>query len=39
MDGDTLKSWRKGERERLIRERSALDAVAIEQWRHRIDGF
>ena len=36
MDGDTLKSWRKGERERLIRERSALDPVTLERWRHRI---
>src|SRR3954464_5128763 len=39
MDGDTLKRWRKEERERLIRERSALDPETIERWRHRIDGF
>src|SRR6267142_736898 len=39
MDGDTLKSWRKEQRERLIRERSALDAVTLERWRQRIDGF
>src|SRR3954465_1575418 len=39
MDGDTLKRWRKEQRERLIRERSALDPETIERWRHRIDGF
>jgi len=39
MDSDTLKRWRKGERERLIRERSGLDPVTLERWRHRIDGF
>ena len=39
MDGDTLKSWRKAQRERLIRERSALDHETLERWRHRIDGF
>ena len=39
MDGDTLKRWRKDQRERLIRERSALDPVTLERWRHRIDGF
>jgi 5,10-methenyltetrahydrofolate synthetase len=39
IDGDALKSWRKGQRERLIRERCALDAATIERWRHRIDAF
>ena len=39
MDGDTLKRWRKEQRERLIRERSGLDPVTIERWRHRIDRF
>src|SRR4051812_13027580 len=39
MDGDTLKRWRKEQRERLIGERSALDPETIERWRHRIDGF
>jgi 5-formyltetrahydrofolate cyclo-ligase len=39
MEGDTLKSWRKAQRERLIRERSALDHETLERWRHRIDGF
>ena len=39
MDGDTLKRWRKDQRERLIRERSALDSVTLDRWRHRIDGF
>jgi 5-formyltetrahydrofolate cyclo-ligase len=39
MDGDTLKSWRRSQRERLIRERSLLDPVTLEGWRHRIDFF
>jgi 5,10-methenyltetrahydrofolate synthetase len=39
MDGDALKSWRRTQRERLIGERSALDSVTLERWRHRIDGF
>ena len=39
MDGEALKSWRKAQRERLIGERSGLDSVTLEQWRHRIDGF
>ena len=39
MDGDTLKRWRKAQRERLIGERSTLDPVTLERWRHRIDGF
>src|SRR6185503_9326867 len=39
MDGETLKSWRKSQRERLIKERSALDPVTLERWRHRMDGF
>jgi 5-formyltetrahydrofolate cyclo-ligase len=39
MQGDTLKSWRRSQRERLIRERSLLDPVTLEGWRHRIDFF
>jgi 5,10-methenyltetrahydrofolate synthetase len=39
MDGDALKSWRRAQRERLIGERAALDPVALDGWRHRIDGF
>jgi 5,10-methenyltetrahydrofolate synthetase len=39
MDGDTLKSWRRAQRERLIRERALLDSGTLERWRHRIDGF
>ena len=39
MNGDALKSWRKAQRERLIGERSGLDSVTVERWRHRIDGF
>jgi 5-formyltetrahydrofolate cyclo-ligase len=39
MHGDALKSWRKAQRERLIHERSSLDRVTLERWRHRIDGF
>ena len=39
IDGDALKSWRKAQRERLIRERCALDAATIGRWRHRIDAF
>jgi 5,10-methenyltetrahydrofolate synthetase len=39
MNGDTLKSWRRSQRDRLIRERVAVDATTLERWRHRIDGF
>jgi 5-formyltetrahydrofolate cyclo-ligase len=39
MHGDALKSWRRAQRERLIRERSLLDSVTLERWRHCIDGF
>ena len=39
MHGDALKSWRRSQRERLIRERSLLDPETLERWRHRIDGF
>ena len=39
MEGDTLKSWRRQQRERLIRERAALERARLERWRHRIDAF
>ena len=39
IDGDALKSWRKAQRERLIRERCALDPATVERWRRRIDAF
>ena len=39
MQGEALKSWRKGQRERLIAARTALDAVTLERWRRRIDSF
>jgi 5,10-methenyltetrahydrofolate synthetase len=39
MQGEALKSWRKGQRERLIAARTALDAATLERWRRRIDGF
>ena len=39
MDGEALKSWRKSQRERLIRERAALDSASLERWRQRIDRF
>jgi 5-formyltetrahydrofolate cyclo-ligase len=39
MEGEALKSWRRSQRERLIRERSALDAARLDAWRHRIDSF
>jgi 5,10-methenyltetrahydrofolate synthetase len=39
MDFEALKTWRKTERERLIRERLALDSVTLERWRERMDGY
>jgi 5-formyltetrahydrofolate cyclo-ligase len=39
MDGEALKSWRRSQRERLIRERCALDPATLERWRRRIDAF
>jgi 5-formyltetrahydrofolate cyclo-ligase len=39
MEGEALKSWRRSQRERLIRERSALDTATLDRWRHRIDAF
>jgi 5-formyltetrahydrofolate cyclo-ligase len=39
MNGDTLKSWRRSQRDRLIRERVAIDATTLERRRQRIDGF
>jgi 5,10-methenyltetrahydrofolate synthetase len=39
MDGEALKSWRRSQRERLIRERAALDAATLERCRRRMDVF
>jgi 5-formyltetrahydrofolate cyclo-ligase len=39
MEGEALKSWRRSQRERLIRERSSVDAATLERWRRRIDAF
>jgi 5,10-methenyltetrahydrofolate synthetase len=39
MDFEALKTWRKTERERLIRERLMLDSVTLERWRERMDGY
>ncbi len=39
MDGATLKSWRKSERERLIAARMQLDASTLDEWRRRMDGY
>ena len=39
MDADSLKAWRKKERERLIAARLAIAPAALETWRERIDGF
>src|SRR5258706_14626487 len=37
MQADQLKSWRKGERERLIAARAALDHETLERYRQSID--
>ncbi len=37
MDLQTLKLWRKSERERLVAERQKLDESTLETWRKRID--
>jgi 5-formyltetrahydrofolate cyclo-ligase len=39
VEGEALKSWRRLQRERLIGERSRLDAATLDRWRHRIDAF
>jgi 5-formyltetrahydrofolate cyclo-ligase len=39
MQGEALKSWRRSQRERLIRERTALDRATLERWRQRMDGY
>jgi len=39
VDADSLKAWRKKERERLIAARLAIAPAALETWRERIDGF
>src|SRR5262245_41293023 len=38
MTADELKSWRKGERVRLIAAREGLDAATLERFRQRLDG-
>jgi 5,10-methenyltetrahydrofolate synthetase len=39
VDADSLKTWRKAERERLIAARLAIAPATLENWRERIDGF
>jgi len=38
MTADELKSWRKGERARLVAARESLDAATLERFRQRLDG-
>ena len=38
MTDDELRSWRKGERARLIAAREGLDAATLERFRQRLDG-
>lgn len=39
MDPNSLKAWRRSERERLIAARAALAPETLDSWRRRIDGF
>jgi 5,10-methenyltetrahydrofolate synthetase len=39
MDGPSLKSWRKAQRERLIAERLAIPHATLEAWRERMDSY
>src|SRR5215475_8963855 len=39
MTSDKVKSWRKGERQRLIAARESLDTATRELFRQRIDAF
>ena len=39
MQSEALKTWRKGERKRLIEARLMLDAATLERWRQRMDGY
>ena len=39
MDAQSLKSWRKAERERLIAERLAIPDATIAAWRQRMDAY
>jgi 5,10-methenyltetrahydrofolate synthetase len=39
MDAQSLKSWRKTQRERLIAERLAIPDATIAAWRERMDGY
>ena len=37
QDASELRAWRRGERERLLAARNAIDPATIERWRHAID--
>ncbi len=39
MDPDSLKAWRRAERERLIAARVAVAPEVLDAWRRRIDGY
>ena len=39
MDANSLKTWRRAERERLIAARTALTPEMLDSWRRRMDGF
>ena len=39
MEAQSLKSWRKAQRERLIAERLAIPDATIAAWRQRMDGY
>ena len=39
MDAQSLKSWRRAQRERLIAERLAIARVTLDGWRRRIDRY
>ena len=39
MESETLKTWRRGERKRLIEARLMLDPATLERWRRRMDGY
>ncbi len=39
MHGESLKSWRKAQRERLIAERLAIPHAKLEAWRERMDAY
>lgn len=39
MNADSVKAWRKGQRDRLIAARLAVTDAELDTWRRRIDGF